>query len=139
MQLHEIRFKLLRAVFLAHGEDLIDLSQFRTVSSFSDLTITSDANGVTIDLTAHGGGTIRLESGSVNDLDAEDFQFYEAEASDRQTSGVEGIRVAVPLRVITRILLLFHRLFREWLAEIRRFNVRALTNVRGESNRYVCR
>ena len=135
MQLHEIRFKLLRAVFLAHGEDLIDLSQFRTVSSFSDLTITSDANGVTIDLTAHGGGTIRLESGSVNDLDAEIFQFYEAPTD----SGVEGIRVAVPLRVITRILLLFHRLFREWLAEIRRLNVRALTNVRGESNRYVCR
>ena len=111
MQLHEIRFKLLRVVFLAHGEDLIDLSQFRTVSSFSDLTITSDANGVTIDLTAHGGGMIWLESVSVNDLDAEDFQFYEA-ATDL---GVEGIRVAVPLRGITRILLLFHRLFREWL------------------------
>ena len=71
----------------ANGEDLVDLSQFRTVSSFSDLSITSDANGVTIDLTAHGGGTIRLESISVNDLDAEDFQFYEAPTD----TGGEGI------------------------------------------------
>ena len=59
----------------ADGEDLIDLSQFRTVSSLSDLTITSDANGVTIDLTAHGGGTILLQGASVGDLDASDFIF----------------------------------------------------------------
>ena len=58
-----------------------------TVSDFSDLTITSDANGVTIDLTEHGGGTIRLENFSVNDLDAEDSQFYGAPVDP----GVEGI------------------------------------------------
>ena len=97
-------------------EDLIDLSQITGITGFGDLTITAADGDAVIDLTAHGGGTIWLESGSVNDLDAEDFQFYEA-ATD---SGVEGIRVAVPLRVITRILLSFYRLFREWLAEIHR-------------------
>ena len=35
--------------------------------------MTSDANGVTIDLTAHGGGTIRLEGVDIEDLDAADF------------------------------------------------------------------
>ena len=45
----------------ANGEDFIDLTQFPTISSFSDLTITSNANGVTIDLTEHGGGTILLQ------------------------------------------------------------------------------
>ena len=58
-----------------NGEDLIDLTQFPTISSFSDLTITSDDNGVTIDLSAHGGGTVRLEGFDINDLDASDFRF----------------------------------------------------------------
>ena len=30
-----------------------------------------------IDLTGHGGGTIRLDHTNVSDLDAEDFLFYE--------------------------------------------------------------
>ena len=38
------------------GEDLIDLSAFSTISGFSDLTFTSDDEGVTLDLTALGGG-----------------------------------------------------------------------------------
>ena len=59
----------------ANGEDLIDLQQFPTISGFSDLTITSDANGVTIDLTAHGGGTILLQGMELADLDASDFIF----------------------------------------------------------------
>ena len=59
----------------ANGEDRIDLTQFPTVSSFSDLTITSGANGVTIDLTAYGGGTILLQGMSLDDLDASDFIF----------------------------------------------------------------
>ena len=33
-----------------------------------------------IDLTVHGGGTIRLENIAASDLDAEDFQFYEPPA-----------------------------------------------------------
>ena len=32
-------------------------------------------NGVTIDLTAHGGGTILLQGFSIDDLDASDFVF----------------------------------------------------------------
>ena len=57
------------------GEDLIDLRRFASISDFSDLTITSDANGVTIDLTEHGGGTIRLEGFDVANLNAADFLF----------------------------------------------------------------
>ena len=43
------------------------------------LTITAGDDGGTIDLTAHGGGTILLEGVEVVDLDAEDFQFAPAE------------------------------------------------------------
>ncbi len=42
-------------------------------------TIISGDDGGTIDLTAHGGGTILLEGVEVADLDAEDFQFAPAE------------------------------------------------------------
>ena len=52
----------------ANGEDTIDLGRFPTISSFSDLTITSDAEGVTIDLTANGGGTIFLQGFSIHDM-----------------------------------------------------------------------
>ncbi len=58
-----------------NGEDLIDLTQFPTISSFSDLTVTSNDDGVTIDLSAHGGGTILLQGININDLDASDFVF----------------------------------------------------------------
>ena len=58
-----------------NGEDVIDLSAFSTIADFSDLTITSDENGVTIDLGAHGGGTILLQGVAIADLDAEDFRF----------------------------------------------------------------
>ena len=58
-----------------NGEDLIDLSAFPTISNFSDLTITSGDNGVTIDLTEYGGGTILLQGFDINDLDSSDFLF----------------------------------------------------------------
>ena len=58
-----------------NGEDVIDLSAFSTISDFSDLTVTSNEDGVTIDLTAHGGGTILLQGFNIEDLGAEDFQF----------------------------------------------------------------
>ena len=58
-----------------NGEDLIDLSAFPSISDFSDLTITSNANGVAIDLTGHGGGTIVLQGFDINNLDASDFLF----------------------------------------------------------------
>ena len=63
-----------------NGEDLIDLSEFSTISGFSDLTVTSDENGVTIDLTAHGGGTVLLQGFDIGDLDAEDFLFRDTQA-----------------------------------------------------------
>ena len=63
-----------------NGEDVIDLSAFSTIADFSDLTITSDENGVTIDLGAHGGGTILLQGVAIADLDAEDFRFHADQA-----------------------------------------------------------
>ena len=63
-----------------NGEDVIDLSAFSSISDFSDLTITSDENGVTIDLGAHGGGTILLQGVAIADLDAEDFRFHAVQA-----------------------------------------------------------
>ena len=62
-------------VDFTNGEDLINLWDFPTISGFSDLTITSVDNGVRIDLTAHGGGTIVLQGVDINDLDASDFVF----------------------------------------------------------------
>ena len=59
----------------ADGEDVIDLSRFATISDFSDLTITSDDDGVTIDLTEHGGSTIRLEGFDIANLNGDDFLF----------------------------------------------------------------
>ena len=56
------------------GEDRVDLRDFR-LSGFDALAISSNSNGVTIDLTAHGGGTILLEGFDIDDLDATDFLF----------------------------------------------------------------
>ena len=58
----------------ANGEDIIDLRAF-VIPAFSDLTLTSDDNGVTIDLTEYGGGTILLQGIGIEDLDATDFIF----------------------------------------------------------------
>ena len=61
------------------------------ISGFEDLTITADGSAdgsaAVIDLTAHGGGTIRLESFAASNLDAEDFQFYEPPAD----AGADGL------------------------------------------------
>ena len=73
------------------GKDLIDLSAFSTISGFSDLTITSHENGVTIDLTAHGGGTVLLRGFDIDDLDASDFLFRANRAeSDLDGGGTSG-------------------------------------------------
>ena len=69
------------------GEDLIDLSQFAGITSFDDLTITADGTTTVIDLTEHGGGTIRLENFAEDDLYVDDFQFYQA----TDDAGVDGI------------------------------------------------
>ena len=57
-----------------------DLSGVRIrhgVASLDDLTVTADGTTAVIDLTGHGGGTIRLENADAGDLDAEDFVFQE--------------------------------------------------------------
>ena len=74
------------------GVDKIDLTAFTDITSFDDLTVTAQENGVVIDLSAYGGGTIRFETNhtdsiEIGDLDASDFVFYEPS----QDGGVEGI------------------------------------------------
>ena len=61
-------------VQFADGEDLIDLTGF-SLSGFSDLTIAGSAQGVTIDLSGHGGGSILLEGFGLANLDESDFLF----------------------------------------------------------------
>ena len=56
------------------NEDLIDLTEL-PLSGFDALVLSSDADGVTIDLTASGGGTILLEGFDIDNLDASDFIF----------------------------------------------------------------
>ena len=56
------------------GDDLIYLNGFG-LSGFDELVVSSDSDSVTIDLTAHGRGTIRLEGFDIADLDAGDFWF----------------------------------------------------------------
>ena len=73
------------------GEDLIDLTQFSSISGFEDLTFTEVLNwrsGVNfqIDLTDHGGGAILLEDVAADDLDASDFLFYEPSNTGGQSN-----------------------------------------------------
>ena len=70
------------------GVDKLDLTAFTDITSFDDLTITTQDNEVVIDLSAYGGGTILFETGSVDDieigdLDASDFVFYEPRTAVR--------------------------------------------------------
>ena len=62
------------SVFVTGG-DLLDPTEFDALSGFDELVVSSDPDGVTIDLTAHLGGTIRLEGFDIADLDAGDFLF----------------------------------------------------------------
>ena len=57
------------------GDDLLDPTGFDALSGFDELVVSSDSGGVTIDLTAHLGGTIRLKGFAIADLDAGDFLF----------------------------------------------------------------
>ena len=57
------------------GQDRIDLTRFAGITRFEDLSIVSDDGGVTIDLTDHGGGTIRLTGSDIAVLDSTDFVF----------------------------------------------------------------
>ena len=57
-----------------NGRDLIDIKAF-DVPGFDDLAVSSDTEGVIIDLAEHGGGTILLEDFDIANLDAGDFLF----------------------------------------------------------------
>ena len=58
-------------------DDTIDLSAFTSVWSFDDLLLSSTDDGVLIDLTPYGGGTVVLEGVALADLDATHFVFSE--------------------------------------------------------------
>ena len=60
-------------------EDMLDLSAFTGIGQFSDLTamLRQDGDHVVIDLSDHGGGTITLQNVAVDDLDADDFIFFD--------------------------------------------------------------
>ena len=57
------------------GEDLIDLRALTSITQFSDLNVTAQGNDV---LVSTGEGTILIEGADVNDIDEDDFCFYEA-------------------------------------------------------------
>ncbi len=57
-----------------NSQDRIDLTAFE-LSGYDDLTLTDGTDGVTIDLSAHDGGTILLEGFDMADLDAADILF----------------------------------------------------------------
>ena len=58
------------------NEDIIRLTELTGITGFDSLSISADGDDTVIDLTAHGGGTVRLEGVAVDALDAEDFEFY---------------------------------------------------------------
>ena len=74
--------------------DAIDLTAFSTITGMADLTITTDGSDAIIDLTDHGGGTIRLadyydQSGSyASRLDDSDFVFSEAPPEEPTIEGM---------------------------------------------------
>ena len=79
-------------------DDSIDLREFSGISSFSDLTITQDGDDAVIDLSAHGGGTIRLEDVNVNDLGADDFGLKgEGTAGDDSREGGDAAENTIGL------------------------------------------
>ena len=60
--------------FSPEEEDLIDLTAFSTLTGFAALTLTADGADTVLDLSAHQGGTVRLEGIAPADLEAEDFE-----------------------------------------------------------------
>ena len=59
--------------FLPVEADQLDLLAFPAPSAVTALPLTADGTGTMVDLSAYGGGTIRLEGVAVTDLAAEDF------------------------------------------------------------------
>ena len=59
-----------------NGEDRIDLTAFAEIQSVEDLDIQQQDNGVVIDLSAHGGGTVTLQDFDMADVMDAHFVFY---------------------------------------------------------------
>ena len=59
------------------AEDFIDLSDFATLDSFNDLTLTQSGNDVVIDLSGKQGGQITLQGVTVESVTADNFGFRE--------------------------------------------------------------
>ena len=59
--------------FTPEEDDQIDLSVFAGLSGFTALSLSADGSATVLDLSAHGGGTIRLKDIAVADLAAADF------------------------------------------------------------------
>ena len=59
--------------FAPEEDDQIDLSVFAGLSGFTALSLSADGSATVLDLSAHGGGTIRLQDIAVADLAAADF------------------------------------------------------------------
>ena len=59
--------------FTISEADRIDLSAFAGITGFAGLTLTADGDDTVLDLSAHGGGTVRLEGVAVADLAAGDL------------------------------------------------------------------
>ena len=53
--------------------DRIDLSAFADLGGFASLTLTADGSDTVLDLSAYGGGTVRLQGIATADLAGEDF------------------------------------------------------------------
>ena len=78
-------------------DDVIDLTAF-AIFDLSALTLTSNDTGVTIDLTAVGGGSIFLQGVNIDDLDAANFLFSRLDgggtaAEDKLQADNDGDRV----------------------------------------------
>jgi len=56
--------------------DTIDLSLIESITGWNSLSMTQQGDDVVIDLTDHGGGSITLSGIDINDLDADDFNFF---------------------------------------------------------------
>ena len=76
----------------ANGTDLIDLSAVRGITGFDDLDITSESDGVVIDLSEFGGGIIKIEGIALTDLSAEDFVFQSREGWIEDTDGTNSVQ-----------------------------------------------
>ncbi len=67
------------------SEDIISLQRLPGVLGFNSLTITQDGDDAVIDLSDNGGGNIRLNNVKVEDLSADNFQFFISGGSEDET------------------------------------------------------